>query len=386
MDVDDAFFPLCCRGLQIIGFPYKGLVYVCVHQLSIELWKAFDTPRVSVQRKIMDLGIKIIMGDKTMIRMLRASGVIENFRATMILLSDAEKLCDALDLSRKKRGLNKHALKSLYLPGARSTRAEEVTANKFTAKMKRLYNMVPHQSHKRPRLEPQDVIHEQDSAVDKCALSGNNPVDEATPSDYLFDLLLETNGLSPVEGQSCINVTPEMLSVENYSRLRPGSFQRQKGVASNRKSAPSTSDITSAHVQTTSKQKQPTRTPRSKLNKLTDAPVITPLIEIDSPQSFNTSTSAWDGDGDDLGPLSSPTMINEFEEACSASSVSSRTSNRSRHASGADTPERFLFFQNSSGSESDDDSDSDYAPPPHSSSGYSMTLRRTDNSQGTTYI
>ena len=334
---------------------------------------------------MMDMGISIIMADKEMINMLRTSGVIENFRATMILLSDAERLCDALDMSRKKRGLNKHALKRLYLPGERSTRSEEVVAKKFTAKMKRLYDRVPLQPDTRSG-EPQDVIHEQTNTVDKWALSGNSPEAAFSDEDYLFDLLLVAEKPSPAGGRSCIEVKPEMLSVETFSRLRSNSKSLsaicQEGVAGRGiNKADSTSDIRSDHVQTTPKQKHSTKSPRS--DKLTDKTAITPLIDIDSPLSLNMSTSAWDGD--DLEPLSSPTMISEFEDVHSASSISSsRTSHRSQYASGSNTPERFLFFQNSSGSEPDEDSDTDYFPPSHSNGGYSMTLRRSDNSQGIT--
>ncbi len=157
--------PLNCRGLQVLGFPVKDKIFLSVHQLAIELWKAFDTPRVSVQRKINDLGIKIVISDRSMIRLLRAAGIIENFRATMILLRDAEILCDALDYSRKKRGLSKHALQSKHRPEDRSTRREELSAKKFTEKFNSLYDADVLQAHSvdsvsltRSQTEPHNTI------------------------------------------------------------------------------------------------------------------------------------------------------------------------------------------------------------------------------------
>ena len=92
------------------------------------LWKLFDTPRVSVQKKIIDLGIHLLQTTKSQVVILRQEGIIGNYRATMIPLRDAERLYDALEYSRRKRGLVKHILKE---PGKKATRAEEHGANKL---------------------------------------------------------------------------------------------------------------------------------------------------------------------------------------------------------------------------------------------------------------
>ena len=102
------------------------------------LWKRFDTPRVSVQKKITDLGIHLLQTTKSQVVILRREGIIGNFRATMITLRDAEKLYDALEQSRRKRGLVKHILKE---PQKRATRAEEHGAKKLS--MTPLYQKRP---------------------------------------------------------------------------------------------------------------------------------------------------------------------------------------------------------------------------------------------------
>ena len=121
--------PVQCRGMELLGFVFGSSILVCVHQLSAELWNRHDTPRVSVQKKIQDLGIPVVNCNKEQIRDLRKAGIIENFRATMVTLQDAERLDIALEYSRKKRGLVKHALKSA--PTERAQRREEVRSKKL---------------------------------------------------------------------------------------------------------------------------------------------------------------------------------------------------------------------------------------------------------------
>lgn len=123
--------PIHCRRMELLGFTWHGRYYFCVHQVSIELWRLHDTPRVSVQKKIIDLGIRLLNCTREQILWLRKAGVIQNFRATMISMSDTERLYDALEQSRRKRGLLKHALKAQSLPTQRFMRAEEQRARKL---------------------------------------------------------------------------------------------------------------------------------------------------------------------------------------------------------------------------------------------------------------
>ena len=126
--------PMNCRGMELLGFASSGTVYFCVHQCSVELWRLYDTPRVSVQKKIVDLRIQLTNCNKVQIKQLREAGIIENFRATMIALRDTERLFDALEYSRKKRGLLKHALKAKSDPSERILRVEERRARRLKAK------------------------------------------------------------------------------------------------------------------------------------------------------------------------------------------------------------------------------------------------------------
>ena len=125
----DGFTIANCRGIQLLAIPHNNLLYICVHEIAMELWKMFDTPRVSVQKKITDLGIHLHQTTKAQVAILRREGIIGNFRATMITVRDAERLYDALEYSRRKRGLVKHILKE---PGKRATRAEEYGAKKLS--------------------------------------------------------------------------------------------------------------------------------------------------------------------------------------------------------------------------------------------------------------
>ena len=120
--------PVRCRRMELLGFTAHGRLYFCVHQVSVELWNLHDTPRVSVQKKIIDLDIHLQNCTREQIYHLRKAGIIQNFRATMISMSDTERLYDALEQSRLSRGLQKHALKK---PDQRYMRAEELRARKL---------------------------------------------------------------------------------------------------------------------------------------------------------------------------------------------------------------------------------------------------------------
>lgn len=123
------YVPVQCRGMDLLGFTFGDSLAVCVHQLAVELWKRYDTPRVSLQKKIEELKLKLNHCTKEQIRIVRKASIIENFRATYLSLHDAEILCDALEISRKKRGLQRHPLKSASAD--RSLRKEETRAKKM---------------------------------------------------------------------------------------------------------------------------------------------------------------------------------------------------------------------------------------------------------------
>lgn len=295
--------PLTCRGLQVLGFPFKDKIYLCVHQLAIELWKAFDTPRVSVQRKIIDLGIKLVSSDRNMIKVLRAAGIIDNFRATMILIRDAEILCDALEHSRKKRGLVKHALQSKHKPGERETRREEQRAKKFTEKMESLYNLSALQSQAINSVvltnalaasRPQTVIH-----GDECSSSGNShsfPISKEL--QLVFDILMVAEDPSLLGGKETI------IEQSISNAIKPRTSMLQNSTPIDLESIGGTKALSNHNH---------------------------PTVEEDI-----------------YKPLSSPSAeFSEPEEIHSTSSISSR----SRHQSSSHTPEPFLYLIESSESE-----------------------------------
>ena len=120
-----------CRGIELLGMSATPpFTYVCVHQLSVELWKRYDTPRAAVQKKMEALKCKAEFCTKEQIRVLREKGIVDNCRATNISLHQAELLFDALETSRRKRGLEKHKLKGAH----RHLRKEEVKIRKMTLK------------------------------------------------------------------------------------------------------------------------------------------------------------------------------------------------------------------------------------------------------------
>ena len=303
----------------MLGFPIKDKIYLCVHQLAIELWKAYDTPRVSVQRKILDLGIKIVSSDRSMIRILRAAGIIENFRATMILLRDAEILCDALEFSRKKRGLQKHALQTKHKPGERSTRLEEQRAKKFTAKMNSLYNLAALKSQAvnsvaltKSTKEPQQIIHS-DHHSERWAPSGSppSPCSSIEEEDCVFDTLFVAQDPVVLGGKSCQEVDLKHALSAAQREKSSSKFPSKMGRSKTTLAVPKQSH--------SSKPKKPAN-------------------RIHSPND------KWDGD-DVYKPLSSPaTETSELDDHCSTSEGRSR----SRQPSGSITPERFLYLPSSS--------------------------------------
>ena len=137
-----------CRGIPLLGLPVdcgagksreeEKSYYVSIHQLSLQLSKLFATPRVSVQKKIQDLGIASLKCSRAQLETFRKCGVVEGFRATIVELRDAERLCDALQRSREKRGLaKKHVLKPRAKPKAKGRKEDDSSADKRRIKKKR---------------------------------------------------------------------------------------------------------------------------------------------------------------------------------------------------------------------------------------------------------
>lgn len=168
--------PVTCRGLPLCGLPVaqangsEAQHYVSVHELAVQLWKNFDTPRVSVQKKIQDLSIPLVKCNRCQLDALRQKGILKGFRATLITVKDAEKLCDGLQHSREKRGLEKHPLKEKEGVPKRKKRREDDWLLKMNA-----------------RICPKVLIADEearnrDPLVDECALIGVEAT--PTPSNY----------------------------------------------------------------------------------------------------------------------------------------------------------------------------------------------------------
>lgn len=189
-----------CRGMELLGFTFGGSVGVCVHQLAVELWKRYDTPRVSVQKKIEELKIKLTHCTKEQIRVLRKASIIGNFRATYLSLHDAEILCDALEFSRKKRGLRKHALKST---GAdRSLRREEMRAKKMALRRALTAECCPSKPVDNTD-NAREIVYEE-SALNRDTI--DSPAERGRPPCISEDLLQDDQQ----ERQTC-------TGAENYS-------------------------------------------------------------------------------------------------------------------------------------------------------------------------
>ena len=90
--------------MELLAFMWEdNTVYFSVHQVAVELLNRFDTPRVSVQKKVTDLKIRLRHGTREHIDVLRRFGIIKNFRATLIRLHDTERLYDALEMSHHRK-------------------------------------------------------------------------------------------------------------------------------------------------------------------------------------------------------------------------------------------------------------------------------------------
>lgn len=206
-----------CRGIPLFIVPVstscgkgntkiKKTCVVSVHQLSVQLWQRFSTPRVSVQKKIEELGIRLTRCDRSQVDFLRDNDVLHNFRATTISLEDAGRLCDALKRSREKRGLEKHPLKARARgPGSgggegRRKRREErwLLARK---------NKMSSESVTRSSSTSEKV-------VDRCVLIGDNPPPTplATPPERAATpLITSESGKSPSPSGESLQEYPVRL-------------------------------------------------------------------------------------------------------------------------------------------------------------------------------
>ena len=202
-----------CRGIPLLKVPAvaggKETVAVAVHQLSIHLWKSFDTPRASVQRKIEELRIPLIQCSKAQLKHLREKGVVSGFRATLVSLQDAERVCDALKHSRDKRGLSKHPIKAKL-----GRRAEEKSLIKMKAR----------------ETNDNGLLTAVKEDVDGCALIGGTttPTTDAasdsssdSPPQLIFDLLLvaeeeDRNRLIDLFENEVRTALNDCTSVESY--------------------------------------------------------------------------------------------------------------------------------------------------------------------------
>ena len=127
-------YPVKCCGIELLAFaadPCNAKTAadrICVHQLALELWKRYDTPRATIQKTIEKLEIKLQNFNKEQILTLRKEGIVDGYRATAITVDEAEKVFDALEESRKRRGIKKHQL--LTSPKDRNFRREEMKLKK----------------------------------------------------------------------------------------------------------------------------------------------------------------------------------------------------------------------------------------------------------------
>ena len=129
-DVPISTYPVQCRGIDLLGVAdarASSEACICVHQLSMELWKRYDTPRATVQKIIEKLNIQLQNFTKEQVLTLRKQGIVDGYRATAITVDEAEKVFVALEESRTRRGIKKHRL---YTKSEdRHLRREEVKIN-----------------------------------------------------------------------------------------------------------------------------------------------------------------------------------------------------------------------------------------------------------------
>ena len=209
----DTFIPVKCRDMNLLGVALDGTMHVFVHQLSLGLWKLYDTPRVSVQKKLLDLDIKLTNCTKVQIQALRKAGIIESFRATMLPLEEAERLCDALEHSRQKRGLVKHAVKSRD----RQKRKEEVRAKRLKFHMNR--NILSDRLQRQMRNRS---LEYQESPVCEAeeALNGKTVPKSGGRVDYGFqgEAVANLSHSPPLESIAELLVAEEAALLEKFMR------------------------------------------------------------------------------------------------------------------------------------------------------------------------
>ncbi len=336
--------PMLCRSMDLLGFVRQGstAVQFCVHQVSMELWNMFDTPRVSVQKKILHLGIQLSNGTKEQISLLRKAGVVEGFRATMIGSRDTERLFDALEQSRKKRGIAKHALKANCDPKERALRVEEIRARRLGA-------LVRYQSSLAP-----------DSAA-RCALNENAALFAQlfSVTDEAHEFPLVGIGQLLVAGDAEELYTAHRHSIETIDN-RP--------VPTGELTLSSQARANDPHPLLAHPMDQrPLQLPISACGSLLDSPK--------SPSSQYLLPTSPPLPSNSISHLSSPGLeSSEFEEQSSTYSYNSQT--RSCTASPqrcSCTPERFLFL------DSDSEDDEAEGSPPVENQAEVLLLQEDEN-------
>ena len=201
--------------------PPRHYHYVSIHQLSVQLWQRFDTPRVSVQKKVEDLKIPLLKCNRSQLDVLRQSGVVDGFRATIVKLQDAERLCDALQRSREKRGLSKHPLK----PGKEGGGGERKRRRReegWLLKMKARMSTASKKKGRRPAPT---------AAVDERALIGTQ-LTPPTPSSKIIVTPPASNtlcslkpGQLPAARKQASHEPPEILVTREERRSRRRHFR-----------------------------------------------------------------------------------------------------------------------------------------------------------------
>ena len=315
--------PMNCRGMELLAFATNGTIYFCVHQISVELWRLYDTPRVSIQKKIIDLHIQLTNCTKEQIKMLRKAGIIENFRATMIALRDTERLYDALEQSRRKRGLLKHALKAKSNPSQRPLRMEEKRARRLKAKVKPLVCKEP------TRVATCTCIcnGEQPANYDeKCALNGEYDSDTYVEEDGELLVVQDVEQAEALGGEHWIEVVSNDIQVAGESAR-----QQRNCVPLNPMD----------HIPIENHQHMTNRLGSPQTTEGSDHPLL------QSPKPIVSSNRS-------VSRLSSPVFeASELEERSSIYSHNSRTRSTSTSPGRllSVTPERFLYLDVESDSE-----------------------------------
>ena len=310
--------PMNCRGMELLGFACNETVYFCVHQCSVELWKLYDTPRVSIQKKILDLRIQLTNCSREQIKQLREAGIIENFRATMIALRDTERLFDALEYSRKKRGLLKHALKAKSDPSQRILRVEERRARRLKAKS--LVCEEPKRVHADSSASAREKF-----SPDECALIGDTEVSDVY---YCADrLLVAEDAVETLD----IKYEHSIEVVSNDVQLAGELDVQQNCVPIHRMEHSSSLDISSSADHQYACSLESPRGSESSFPFLPCSKSITSRSRLSSP-TFEASE------------------VEEIRSTCSTYSNSLRSLSGSPKRQSA-TPDRFLFLDSDSDSE-----------------------------------